>query len=60
MSQRMGLVEEGALDGEEGSMGMGREGSGGIQRPLPKHLGHETGSLCRSSPPCEWQPVDLH
>ena len=52
----------GTIDGEEGSMGMDREGSidGGIWKPLPKHLGHKTGCPCRGSPPCELGPADLH
>ena len=57
-----GTGGRGRTIGGEGSMGMGRGGSidGGIQKPLPKHLGHETGCLCRGSSPCEWGLVDLH
>ena len=47
--------------GRRGAMGMGRDGSTeeGTQKPLPKHLGHETGCLCGGSPPCEQGPACL-
>ena len=46
---------EGAIGRDEGSMGISRGGSidGGIWKPLPRHLGHKTGCLCWSVPPCE-------
>ena len=51
MGQGMGLVKEWGL-------GMGRDGS--TQKPLPKHLGHETGHLCGGSPSCGCGPTCLH
>ena len=51
MGQGIGLVEEGVL-------GMNRDSS--TQKPLPKHLGHETGHLCGVSPSCEHGPAYPH
>ena len=37
---------------------MGRDGF--TQKPLPKHLGHETSHLCGGCPSCGHGPVCLH
>ena len=51
MGQGLGLQRR-------GPMGMGRDGS--TPKPLPKHLGHETGHLCGCSSPSGCGPACLH